>query len=53
VVVKICADRGVPVIPFGTGTGVEGHTLADLHPISETKKSGTGWSTPRASRLQN
>jgi D-lactate dehydrogenase (cytochrome) len=27
-VVKICADRGVPVIPFGTGTGVEGHTLA-------------------------
>ena len=27
-VLKICADRGVPVIPFGTGTGVEGHTLA-------------------------
>lgn len=27
-VVKICADRGVPVIAFGAGTGVEGHTLA-------------------------
>lgn len=27
-VVKICADRSVPVIAFGAGTGVEGHTLA-------------------------
>ena len=27
-VLKICNERGVPVIAFGTGTGVEGHTLA-------------------------
>jgi D-lactate dehydrogenase (cytochrome) len=27
-VVKICADHLVPVIAFGAGTGVEGHTLA-------------------------
>jgi D-lactate dehydrogenase (cytochrome) len=27
-VLKICNDRGIPVIAFGTGTGVEGHTLA-------------------------
>jgi D-lactate dehydrogenase (cytochrome) len=27
-VVKICAEAGVPIIPFGAGTSVEGNTLA-------------------------
>jgi D-lactate dehydrogenase (cytochrome) len=27
-VLKICNDRGIPVVAFGTGTAVEGHTLA-------------------------
>jgi D-lactate dehydrogenase (cytochrome) len=27
-IVKICAQHKVPIIPFGAGTGVEGHVLA-------------------------
>ncbi len=27
-VVKICAGRGVPMVPFGTGTSLEGHVAA-------------------------
>ncbi|RYH02693.1 FAD-binding protein [Salipiger sp. IMCC34102] len=27
-IVRICADHGCPVIPFGAGTSLEGHTLA-------------------------
>src|SRR5262245_29049564 len=27
-IVRICAERGVPVIPFGTGTSLEGHVNA-------------------------
>ena len=29
-IVRVCAARGVPVIPFGTGTALEGH-IAALH----------------------
>ena len=27
-IVKICASHGVPVIPYGTGTSLEGHVIA-------------------------
>ena len=27
-IVKACAKHGIPVIPYGTGTALEGHTLA-------------------------
>ena len=33
-VVKICARYGVPVIPFGTGTSLEGHITAPLGGVS-------------------
>src|SRR3954466_3059413 len=33
-VVKICACFGVPVIPFGTGTSLEGHIIATEGGIS-------------------
>ena len=33
-IVKICARYGVPVIPFGTGTSLEGHITAPLGGIS-------------------
>lgn len=33
-IVRICADARVPVIPFGTGTGLEGHVNAPMGGIS-------------------
>ena len=33
-VVRICAARGVPVIPFGTGTSLEGHINAPYGGVS-------------------
>ena len=33
-IVKICARYGVPVIPFGTGTSLEGHITAPLGGVS-------------------
>jgi D-lactate dehydrogenase (cytochrome) len=33
-IVRICADNNVPVIPFGTGTSLEGHINAPLGGVS-------------------
>ena len=33
-IVRICADKGVPVIPFGVGTSLEGHINAPLGGVS-------------------
>ena len=33
-IVKICARYGVPIIPFGTGTSLEGHITAPLGGVS-------------------
>ena len=33
-IVRICADTGVPVIPFGIGTSLEGHVNAPLGGVS-------------------
>jgi len=33
-IVKVCASHGVPVIPFGVGTSLEGHTLAPIGGVS-------------------
>ncbi len=33
-IIKICAEHNVPVIPFGTGTSLEGHIMAPYGGIS-------------------
>ncbi len=33
-IVRICADNGVPLIPFGVGTSLEGHVNAPLGGVS-------------------
>lgn len=33
-VVRLCAEHGIPVIPYGVGSSVEGHVLAPLGGIS-------------------
>lgn len=33
-IVKLCAERGVPVVPFGVGTSFEGHTNAPFGGLS-------------------
>src|ERR1700693_5131641 len=33
-IVRICSDKGVPVIPFGVGTSLEGHINAPLGGVS-------------------
>ena len=33
-VVRLCAEHGVPVIPYGVGSSVEGHVLATRGGIS-------------------
>src|SRR5476651_673734 len=33
-IVRICSSHGVPVIPFGTGTSLEGHVNAPLGGVS-------------------
>src|ERR1700726_2938202 len=33
-IVRICAGRGVAIIPFGTGTSLEGHINAPLGGVS-------------------
>src|SRR5215218_11219563 len=33
-IVKLCAEQGVPVVPFGTGTSFEGHTNAPFGGVS-------------------
>ena len=33
-IVRICADHHVPIVPFGTGTALEGHVNAPLGGVS-------------------
>ncbi len=33
-IVRLCADHGVPIIPFGTGTSLEGHVNAPFGGVS-------------------
>jgi D-lactate dehydrogenase (cytochrome) len=33
-IVRICADKGVPIIPFGVGTSLEGHINAPIGGVS-------------------
>lgn len=33
-IVSVCSQHGIPVIPFGVGTSLEGHTLAPIGGVS-------------------
>jgi D-lactate dehydrogenase (cytochrome) len=35
-IVRICADHRVPVIPYGTGTSLEGHVNAPAGGVTST-----------------
>jgi len=55
-IVKICAAHGCPVIPFGTGTSLEGHTLAPQGgitlDIAQSRTARHGALLPHRSRRQ-
>ena len=50
-IVRICAAHGTPVIPFGTGTSLEGHITAveAASPSTSPASTASSRSTPRIS----